>query len=147
MKCDEIVKLADILCINETHLSTSDQLQCNMLNLEQDMEIYQKDRNNNGGGVAVFIDKKLKPQEVSIETTCELVAVKISAPQDIILISVYRPPSFSICSFCKEMDKIIRLFQGIEICVIGDMNEDVFTTDKKTCCSLFKSRGLHQFSD
>ena len=50
MKCDQIIKLADILCINKTHLSTTDQLQCDMLNLEQDMEIYQKDRNNNGGG-------------------------------------------------------------------------------------------------
>ena len=85
MKCDQIIKLADILCINETHLSTTDQLQCDMLNLEQDMEIYRKDRNNNGGGVAVLIHKNSKPQEVSIETTCELVAVKISAPQDIIL--------------------------------------------------------------
>ena len=144
MKCDQIIKLADILCINETHLSTTDQLQCDMLNLEQDMEIYQKDRNNNGGGVAVLIHKKLKPQEVSIETTCELVAVKISAPQDIILISVYRPPSFSICTFSKEMDQIIRLFEGIDMCVIGDMNEDVLNTKNTTCCSVFKSRGLHQ---
>ena len=42
-----------------------------------------------GGGVAIVINKKLHPQEICIETICELVSVRICAPEDIVLICVY----------------------------------------------------------
>ena len=99
--------------INETHLSKNDCLEPSMLDLGQDMEIYRKDRNSCGGGVAVLINKKLNPQQIYIETTCELVSLKFCAPEEIVLICVYRPPSTSICSFTKEMDEIISLFEDI----------------------------------
>ena len=115
-----------------------------MLDLAQDTEIYRKDRNSYGGGVAVLIHKKLNPQQIYIETTCELVALKFCAPEEIELICVYRPPSTSICSFTKEMDEIINLFEGIQICIVGDINEGIFLLQNRTCCSMFKSKGLYQ---
>ena len=101
MKMDNLLKSVDIICINETHLLKTDPFEPNMLNLGEDMEIYHKDRDMYGGGVAIVINKKLHPQEICIETTCELVSVRICAPQDIVLISVYQPPSTSMCSFAK----------------------------------------------
>ena len=95
-----------------------------------------------GGGIAIIISKKLHPQKFSIETTCELVSVRICAPQDIVYISVYRPPLTSMCSFAKEMNEIIKLFEGTELCIIGDINEDVSISENRTCCLLFKSKGL-----
>ena len=53
------------------------------------MQIYHKDRDMYGGGVAIVINKRLHPQEISIETTYELVSVRICAPEDIVLIGVY----------------------------------------------------------
>ena len=60
------------------------------------MKIYHKDRDMYCGGVAIVI-KKLHPQEISIETTCELVSVRKCAPEDIVLVFVYQPPSTSMC--------------------------------------------------
>ena len=139
MKMDKLLK-SDIICINETHLSKTDPFESNMLNLGENMQIYHKDRDMYGGGVAIVINKKLHPQEISIETTCELVSVRICAPQDIVLICVYQPPSTSMCSFAKEMNEIIKLFEGTELCIIGDINEDVSLSENRTCCLLFKSK-------
>ena len=101
MKCNNLLKSADIICINETQLLKTDPFQSNMLNLGEDMQIYHKDRDMYGGGVAIVINKKLHPQEICIETICELVSVRICAPEDIVLICVYWSPSTSMCSFAK----------------------------------------------
>ena len=61
----------DIICINETHLSKTDPFESNMLNLGEDMQIYCKDKDMYGGGVAIVINKKLHPQEICIETICD----------------------------------------------------------------------------
>ena len=89
------------------------------------MKISQRQRDMYGGGVAIVINKKLHPQEICIETICELVSVRICAPENIVLICVYRLPSTSMCSFAKEMNEIIKLFEDTELCIIGDINEDV----------------------
>ena len=89
MRSDRFVKSSDIICINETHLSKTDPFESNMLNLEEHMKIYHKDRDMYGGGVAVVINKKLNPQEICIETRCELVSLRICAPEEIVLICVY----------------------------------------------------------
>ena len=90
MKSDRLVKSSDIICINETHLSKRDPFESNMLNLGEHMEIYCKDRDMYGGGVAVVINKKLNPQEICIETRCELVSLRIiCAPEEVFIICVY----------------------------------------------------------
>ena len=93
MKCNNLLKLVDIICINETHLSKTDPFESNMLNLgRRYAHIYRKDRDMYGGGVAIVINKKLHPQEICIGTVCELVSIRICAPEDIVLICVYQPP-------------------------------------------------------
>ena len=39
-----------------------------------------------------------------------------------------------MCSFAKEMNEIIKLFEGTELCIIGDINEDVSISENRTCC-------------
>ena len=55
-----------------------------------------------GGGVAIVINKKLHPQEICIETICELVSVRICAPEDIVLICVYLTPLNIYVFICKR---------------------------------------------
>ena len=45
IKQDEILKFANVISINETHLSESDTLTPNMMNLTEDLQVFQKDRN------------------------------------------------------------------------------------------------------
>ena len=65
------------------------------------MEIYRKDRDMYSGGVAVVINKKLNPQQICIETRCELVSLRICAPEEIVLICVYQPLPNIYVFICK----------------------------------------------
>ena len=58
---DETLKLAHVLCFNETHLSKSHTVTTEMLGFQDNYEIYQKDRNQNGGGVMLLVHKSLNP--------------------------------------------------------------------------------------
>ena len=60
IKADEILKFADIISINETHLSESNTRTPNMMNLTEDLQVFQKDRNI-FGGVALLIHQSLSP--------------------------------------------------------------------------------------
>ena len=144
IKADEILKFADIISINETHLSESDTLTPNMMNLTDDLQVFRKDRNIFGGGVALLIHRSLSPEHIIIKTDYEIVAVKISLPSEMIMISAYRPPSTPICLFTQEMSEIIRLFEDMPLCVMGDFNEDILLTQQKHCCTMFRSKGFRQ---
>ena len=66
------------------------------------------------------------PQELTVETTCEPVAVQICQPFDMIIVSVYRPPSSHVCKFVDELLQIITQLNGsIPMCVLGDLNKDI----------------------
>ena len=47
---------------------------------------------------------------------------------EMVVISVYRPPSTPIDVFINGMLEIIAQFQNVPICVVGDLNEDVSIT-------------------
>ena len=79
-----------------------------------------------------------------MQTILEIVVVQISAPMQIIVISVYRPPSTPIDVFINGMLEVIAQFQNVPICVVGDLNEDVSITSNIHCCTMFKLQGLQQ---
>ena len=87
---------ADIIALNETQLQHSDTLNPDMTGLSQDRFIVHCDHNNRGGGVALMINTNLNPKYIRMQTILKIVVVQISAPMQIIVISVYRPPSTPI---------------------------------------------------
>ena len=99
IKQDEILQTANIISINETHLSITDALGPDMMNLMEEMEIFHNDRNSFGGEVALIVNIKFHPQHIDVDTCYEICAVRILYTSEIVLISVYRPPSTSICEF------------------------------------------------
>ena len=68
----------------------------------------------------------------------EIVAVKISEPIQMIVISVYRPPSTPIDVFMNDMLEIIAQFQHAPTCIVGDFNEDVSISLNTHCCGIFR---------
>ena len=77
--------------MNEAHLGHSDTLTTDMMGISKDVLIVHCDHNNRGGGVALIVNKKLNPKQIRINTVLEIVAVKISEPIQMIVVSVYRP--------------------------------------------------------
>ena len=66
IKVDDIMNRANILLLNETHLSGDDHLSVDMLMLPDDMLIVRSDCNNFGGGVALLIGNHLHPKKLTI---------------------------------------------------------------------------------
>ena len=82
---DDIFKYAHVISINETHLSQTNNLTPQVMHLTPDFAIFQKHRNNTGGGVALIGN-----QLIIIDTPCEVVAVKMSIPTEIVIMSTYK---------------------------------------------------------
>ena len=116
-----------------------------MMNLSEEMEIFHNDRNTFGGGVALIVNRKFHPQCIHIDTYYEICCVMINYTTEIVLISVYRPPSISICQFTNELSKVVSLFEEMNVCIMGDFNEDILVSDERTYCTMFKSKGYKQF--
>ena len=144
MATDNTFKGADVILLNETHLSANDILTPGMMDLPPDVSIFCCDCNNREGGVALVVNNKMDVQEIAINVPCEKVAVKISTPLQMIILSVYRPQSDPIMQFSNHIAQIISQFTHIPTCIMGDVNEDVFINKDTHCCSILKQRGFKQ---
>ena len=111
IKNNMIFKNADIIALNETHLGHTDTLTPQMIGISQDRFIECCDCNNKGGGVPLIVKTNLKPKHIRINTILEILAVEISEPIHMILISLYRPPSTPLDMFINNILHIITQFK------------------------------------
>ena len=144
MKNDHIFQDADIISLNETHLGHSDTMTPDMMGISKDMFIVHCDHNNRGGGVALIVNTNLNPKQIRMNTILEIVLVEVSEPIQMIVISVYRPPSTPINIFINPMLEIIAQFQHVPTCIVGDFNEYVSITSNMHCCTMFRLQGFKQ---
>ena len=115
-----------------------------MIALNQDIFTVYCDCNNRGGGVALIVNTNLNPKQIRMNTILEIVVVEISEPIQMVVISVYRPPSTPIDVFMNNMLDIIAQFQNVPTCIVGDINKDVTITSNTYCCTMFRSQGFKQ---
>ena len=137
-------KNADIIALNETHLQHSDTLTPDIMDLSQDRFIVCCDHNNKGGGVALIVNTNLNAKHIRMNTILEIVVVQISEPIQMIVISVYRPPSTPIDVFMNNMLEIIAQFQNVPTCIVGDFNEDVSITSNIHFSRMLRLQGFQQ---
>ena len=74
---DEILKLSDIICLNEMYLAEHDPLNPQMMNIMSDVSVFHCYCNYSGGGVGLIVNNKLNPICITVDLSIELVAVKI----------------------------------------------------------------------
>ena len=79
-----------------------------------------------------------------MNTVLEIVVVEISELIQMIVISVYRPPSAPVDVFMNHMLEIIAQFQHVPTCIVGDFNEDVSVTSNTHCCTMLRLQGFQQ---
>ena len=91
-----------------------------------------------------IVNKNLHPKQIGINTSLEIVAIKISEPIHMIVLSVYRPPSTPTDVFMNHMLQIIAQFQHAPTCIVGDFNEDVSITSNTYCCAMFRLQAFQQ---
>ena len=115
-----------------------------MMGITQDVSIFRHDHNNAGGVVALIINKKFIPEETVLNCDCEILAVKISEPKKLHIVSAYRPPSTPMCKFTDELLNIVSKLKETPTCIVGDFNEDISMTCKRHCCSMLTLKGFKQ---
>ena len=142
MKNDDSFQNADIISSNETHLGHSDTLTPDMMGISKDIFIVCCDCNNRGGGDALIVNTNLNPKQIRMNTILEIVVVEISQPIQMIVISVYRPPSTPIDVFMNHMLEIIAQFQHVPTCIVGDFNEDLSIKSNTHSCTMFRLQGF-----
>ena len=71
-----------------THLGHSDTLTHDMMGTSKDVLIVCCDHNNRRGGVALIVNTKLNPKQIRMNTILEIVAIEISKPIKMIVMSV-----------------------------------------------------------
>ena len=142
MKHDDIFKNSNIISLNKTHLGHSDTLTPDMMGISKDVLIVHCKHNGRGGGVALIVNTNLNPKQIRVNTILGTVAVKIGKPIQMIVMSVYRPPSTPIDVFMNHMLEINAQFQHVPTHIVGDFNEDVSITSNTHCCAILR---LHSF--
>ena len=142
--CDNLFQMANIVSINETHLSEHDRLEPSMLHVNTDFSVFRYDRDETGGGVAVFVRQVFNPRRLDIDLAIEAVAVKIHNPKPIIFLSVYRPPITPMKIFSEWLKQFLSTISHETVWIVGDFNEDILLTDKKPCCSMLNSLNFSQ---
>ena len=106
----------EIIALQETKLSpeyqTSKQL--------TQFDIYRKDRNFRGGGVAILVLKKIPHTSVPLNTTLEAIAVKIHLQNlQITFCNIYIPPGIRFPE--NEINNLIAQLSGPYF-IVGDFN-------------------------
>ena len=144
IKNDDILKNSHIISLSETHLGHSDILTPDMMGISKDVLIVHCDHNNKGGGVALIVNKNLNPKQIRVNTILEIVAVKISEPIQMNVVSVYMSLSTSIDVFMNHMLEIIAQFQHVPTCIVADINEDVSITSNTCYCAMFRPQAFKQ---
>ena len=141
---DTVMKSANIISLNETHFRENNSLTPKMMGIIQNVSMFQHDHNNSGGGAALIINKKFMPEIIALNYDYEVLAVKISKPTKLHIVSVYRPPSTPMCKFTDELLMIVSKLKEIPTCIVEDFNKDISITCKRHCCSMLKLNGFKQ---
>ena len=111
----------DVISLNETRLDVhinNDELKI------PEYKLFRKDRNRNGGGVALYIHSRIKR---TIESVWATVKTK---SRNINIGSIYRTPSSLASYFDNIIDCIEQATQnGYELIILGDLNFNCITSD------------------
>ena len=118
----------DVISLNETHLpqNVNVSVSCKSLGISNDFMTSNQSHDENGGGIALLINKELFPKELHIECPSEIVGAKVSEPFDFLLLCIYRPPAKHICDFANDLCSLVKNYNGIPLCIVGDFSEDIF---------------------
>ena len=139
LKKDTRFRNADVICLTETWLRSEQNTQEFNLNGYQFYHTIREDSYNDnssqlaklqaakGGGVAVYLNERgLEKSVISISRkNIEGIGVKFVS-ENIVLLTVYRPSSYTVSNFLNYLQKVIDSFRSQNKCFvcIGDFNED-----------------------
>ena len=136
-----------LIYLNETKLDSD--VADNELRLEGFHEIFRKDRDKNGGGVAIYVRSNIKCKiREDFDDDLESISVELDVPyvKPILVTTLYRPPDsrVELFSFIENMISKIDL-EGKECILTGDFNCDLFKSRDNDTKHLKRIYGMYHF--
>ena len=121
----------DVITLNETRLDDS------VLNGEVEIpgyDIVRRDRNRNGGGVAIYIRNNIPftIRKDLMPDNLELLCVELKKPKSkpLLISTWYRPPNSS-CELLNDFEQFLKLDdENKEIIITGDFNCNLLEQSK-----------------
>ena len=147
VKQEHLFQKVDVISLNETHLPQNVSVSCKSLGISNDFMSFNWSHDENGGGIALLINKKLFPKELHIACSSEIVGAKVSEPFDFILFCIYRPPAKHICDFAHDVCSLVKNYKDIPLCIVGDFNEENFLKSNCYCYMKLMNLNLKQLVD
>ena len=145
IKCDDYIKQADVICFNETHLSSQHTITPKMLGFDNEYIIFRKDRNEHGGGVMILAHKRLNPKQLLTSSNLEIIIIKINVNKtELFIISVYKSQIHPTNTWTTKMKHLLHLYTNQRLCIMGDMNEDLFSHHSKPITTMFTAENMKQ---
>ena len=138
-----------ILYSNDIHICTLNEtrLDASIDNHEIDIPHYslvRKDRNRNGGGVAIYVHESINYERVEHSSLNDLeailISIKLKNAKPLLLINWYRPPN-SKSSIFDSYEDVLSFMETFHCYMIlmGDINIDIskdMSCDKKKYCQI-----------
>ena len=93
------------------------------------------------------MNKKLFLKELNIQCSSEIVGAKVSEPFDFLLLCIYRAPAKHICDFANYLSSLVKKYNGIPLCIVGNFNEDIFLKSNCYCYTKPMDLNLKQLVD
>ena len=141
---EHLFQKVNIISLNEMHLPHNASVSCELLGVSNDFMIFNHSGNENGGGIALLVRKKLCPKQLHVSCSSEIVAAKMSNPFDFVLICVYRPPAKHICDFSKDLCSLVDCLNTVSLYIVGDFNEDILLNNNGYCYTKLINLNLNQ---
>lgn len=155
MKCHHELRLTDVLCITETHLSQSEVphnfhmegyrvlARSRSASYGTQCLVTQKD----GDGVAMYCKTHIQCdpiRQIGKVSDLEFSVLKLQSPVGALIATMYRPPTFKINAFIYNLKGLVDCLVSLgqqPIVVCGDMNKDLISKQWNAIHGLFQSRG------
>lgn len=148
---------ADVICLNETwlcpdqdtnHLSI-DGFKLHHFTRKQaynnEDENTTRLQNSKGGGVAMYLKENDEKKEIFLCLVDNIESIAVKFPKEnIILVTVYRPPTLNISKFLKSLKSLVGkiTLQSKHCIFVGDFNEDALSNGPIQ--SFMTSNGFNQ---
>lgn len=148
---------ADVICLNETwlcpdqdtnHLSI-DGFKLHHFTRKQaynnEDENTTRLQNSKGGGVAMYLKENDEKKEIVLCLVDNIESIAVKFPKEnIILVTVYRPPTLNISKFLKSLKSLVGkiTLQSKNCIFVGDFNEDALSNGPIQ--SFMTSNGFNQ---
>ena len=111
----------NIMCFNETHLNTNQNVTPQMLSSDDTYIVFRKNQNSNGGGVMVVVEKQLQPMQILMVSNLEVIIVQVTINKHIMYtVSIYKLPQIRTQQWITKLKCILDIYADCKVCVVGD---------------------------